>query len=167
MRIAPSSFLVIAALATSPALAGPQYTTNFNQGGQIVQSTPQNRTVTGALPPGYTLNSAAWRIQNNMVGVEDGPRPSALRLQLASANPMSGEARFHLSLPRGSNVSATVYDAMGRVVRSLFEGWRDAGVHDFRWDGRDESGGAVAAGLYFTRVMAMDQTLTIRVVSAR
>ena len=37
-------------------------------------------------------------------------------------------------------------------VWTLARGWFPAGPHEARWDGRDEGGAAVAAGIYFVRV---------------
>lgn len=120
------------------------------------------------LPAGYTLNSVAWNIQDNaVVGVDDAPRVTALRLQLAGANPVFGAARLRLSLPQSSRVRATVYDAMGRSVRSLLDGWQEQGTHELHWDGRDEGGATVRAGLYFAMVEAMGEAVTLRVVRVR
>jgi flagellar hook assembly protein FlgD len=49
-------------------------------------------------------------------------------------------------------------------VRSVFDGWQGQGTHEFRWDGRDEGGATVPAGLYFTRVSAMGASVSVRVV---
>jgi NAD(P)-dependent dehydrogenase (short-subunit alcohol dehydrogenase family) len=145
---------------TAPAAAAPAAVKRIARHAQ--------RIVLLDLYAGCTLNSVAWDIRNNnVVGVEDGPPVSALRLQLAGANPTPDEARFRLSLPQASRVRATIYDAMGRAVRSLFDGWQEQGTRELRWDGRDEGGAAVPAGLYFTRVSAMGETATLRVVRVR
>jgi hypothetical protein len=34
------------------------------------------------------------------------------------------------------------------VVRTLVDGWRPAGAHRARWDGRDQAGRAAASGRY-------------------
>jgi hypothetical protein len=49
----------------------------------------------------------------------------------------------------GEVACLTVYDAAGRVVRTLAEGRLPAGRHVVPWDGRDDHGSAVASGCYF------------------
>ena len=49
-------------------------------------------------------------------------------------------------------VSLIVYDVLGRRVRQVWQGPLRAGTHRFTWDGRDEAGKAVAAGVYLYQV---------------
>ena len=54
---------------------------------------------------------------------------------------------------RTSRAHLAVYDTMGRHVRTLFDG-AASGVQSVQWDGRDEAGTPVSAGVYFARVTA-------------
>jgi subtilisin family serine protease len=58
-------------------------------------------------------------------------------------NPSAAEARFVTDTPG----QLTVMDAAGRVVAR-----RDVTAGEWRWDGRDERGGATPPGLYFARL---------------
>jgi flagellar hook assembly protein FlgD len=49
-----------------------------------------------------------------------------------------------------------VYDVAGRIVRTLADGTLASGRHEQTWDGRDEAGKTVAAGVYFVRLDADD-----------
>jgi hypothetical protein len=49
-------------------------------------------------------------------------------------------------------VDARVYDVTGRLVRRLFAGKQPYGNHVMQWDGTDDQGRRVGAGLYFVRV---------------
>jgi len=40
----------------------------------------------------------------------------------------------------------------GKLVRNLIQGVQAAGRHEVTWQGRNESGGSVASGLYFYRL---------------
>ena len=51
-----------------------------------------------------------------------------------------------------AEVSLTVYDVLGRRVRQVWDGPLGAGTHRFVWDGRDEAGKGVAAGVYIYKV---------------
>ena len=54
-------------------------------------------------------------------------------------------------------------DASGRRVRTLVDGWREAGEHSVRWTGVDDQGGRVGAGVYFCRIEAGQFAATRRV----
>jgi len=62
-------------------------------------------------------------------------------------NPLRGAASILLgrSNPRGTDVR--VFDARGRLVRTL----GPAFAHSIQWDGRDDSGAPLAPGVYFVR----------------
>jgi flagellar hook assembly protein FlgD len=64
-------------------------------------------------------------------------------------SPFRESTQVAWSLPRAGDVSLAVYDAGGRRVRSLEAGPHPAGAHTTVWDGRDDGGNAVAAGVYF------------------
>jgi flagellar hook assembly protein FlgD len=59
-------------------------------------------------------------------------------------------------------MSLRVFDARGRLVRTLVEGYREAGPGSARWDGRDRRGTAVASGVYFYRLTVGGERLTRR-----
>jgi flagellar hook assembly protein FlgD len=54
---------------------------------------------------------------------------------------------------RASHARVAVYDVAGRHVKTLFDG-PAAGRHSVEWDGRDQKGEAVSAGVYFCRITA-------------
>jgi len=94
--------------------------------------------------------------------------PPSRRLTFVSANPSRGEVRMRLELPNAEMVSMEVIDAMGRRVRSAgTSALRDAGAHLLSWNGTDDAGNAVAAGVYFVSVRAGDAKLSQRVVKIR
>ncbi len=57
------------------------------------------------------------------------------------------DAAVELTQP-ADKVTVTVQDANGNVVRTLQLGAQDAGVVDFKWDGKDDTGATVANGSY-------------------
>ncbi|MBI5647297.1 MAG: T9SS type A sorting domain-containing protein [Ignavibacteriae bacterium] len=57
-------------------------------------------------------------------------------------------------------VTLTVYDALGRVVRTLVSGLHAAGRHTAQWDGRETSGRPSPAGTYLVELRAGDTRIT-------
>jgi hypothetical protein len=102
-------------------------------------------------------------------GALDAPSdlPREMTFAIISQNPSPNGASLRLALPRDANVRLSVYDAMGRRVKTLAAGSQAAGVHDLRWSGDDEAGRAQPSGLYFARLDAAGRTLVRRLVLAR
>jgi hypothetical protein len=83
-------------------------------------------------------------------GVDEAPLPSAIaELRPPTPNPARATVSVTFYLPEPSHVVLAVYDAAGRRVRVLVDGDRPSGVHSSSWDGYDESGRRVSAGVYF------------------
>ena len=69
-------------------------------------------------------------------------------------NPFNPETWIPYELAAASDVRITIYDVYGTIVRRLDLGHQPAGYYREKdravyWDGRNESGEAVASGLYF------------------
>jgi hypothetical protein len=60
--------------------------------------------------------------------------------------------RFSLSTPGDAKLS--IFDATGRQVRTLFQGPMQSGAHTLVWNGLDDNGNEVGAGVYFYRLTA-------------
>lgn len=86
-------------------------------------------------------------------GVGDGPGGRVLVLSPVMPTPFSGSAVVRFSIGGPDEVGAAVFDAQGRLVRSLLDAApRGAGSHTLEWDGRDDGGRSVSAGVYYVRV---------------
>ena len=69
-------------------------------------------------------------------------------------NPFNPETWTPFELNQDSEVSLTIYDMAGRLVRRLDLGFQEAGAYLRRdraiyWDGRTNTGERVASGTYF------------------
>ena len=54
--------------------------------------------------------------------------------------------------PAATAVRLTVFDILGRRVRTLVDGMRTAGTHTVEWDGRRSDGTAASSGTYLLRL---------------
>ena len=90
--------------------------------------------------------------------VEDAPQLQ-LTFNLAQnhPNPFNPSTRVAFTLDRGGPASLHVFDARGRLVRTLVEADLAAGAHAVTWHGDDAQGRPVASGVYFYRLIAGDQ----------
>jgi hypothetical protein len=88
-------------------------------------------------------------------GAGDGPGPIPTRTTLLGAmpNPFQPKTTIRYTVAaRSGPVRLTVHDVTGRVVRTLLEGGATPGGHEAVWDGRDDRGHPMSAGIYFARI---------------
>jgi len=97
--------------------------------------------------------------------VEPGPA-AALRLA-AAPNPFNPRTELSFSAPRADGVVLEVIDLRGRRVRTLVDGAVPPGPRTARWDGADDAGRPVAAGVYFARLAQGGSAITTRLVLVR
>jgi hypothetical protein len=69
-------------------------------------------------------------------------------------NPFSRRIQIHYQLTQQSRIGLQVYDAMGRLVRDLADGIYNAGYYAIHWNGCDDVGRRVPAGVYFVQFEA-------------
>jgi hypothetical protein len=93
--------------------------------------------------------------------------PASPPFLIASPNPVVGGTEIRLRLAAPGETSIGIFEVRGREVRRLSTGLLPAGSHAIRWDGRDERGEALPAGVYFLRGRFDGATHTGRVVLAR
>ena len=91
---------------------------------------------------------------DNVTGLESPRAPKANYLAQNFPNPFNPATKIAFGLHAAGTVKLGIYDASGRLVRTLINGARPAGHYSETWDGRDERGVAVASGVYFYRLDA-------------
>jgi hypothetical protein len=101
---------------------------------------------------------------SNMVRARPGPEaaiatnyppPTAFALGKNRPNPFGARTAVTYQLARPcAQVSLSVYDIMGRQVRSLVNRGQLAGRYEVEWDGCDDEGLRVPPGVYFYRLEA-------------
>jgi hypothetical protein len=67
-------------------------------------------------------------------------------------NPFVRSVLLGFVLNRPGNVSLRIYDASGRVARTLAAGEHPAGRHLVRWDGCDAKGRTLSSGIYMAKL---------------
>ncbi len=90
------------------------------------------------------------------------PKPSAFELRQNYPNPFNPSTTLSFTLPVSDHASLIVYDALGRPVATVINGYRTAGTHhaSFNADG-------LASGTYLAVLRSGDHTATIRMTLAR
>ncbi|MCK9996265.1 MAG: T9SS type A sorting domain-containing protein, partial [Candidatus Krumholzibacteria bacterium] len=83
----------------------------------------------------------------------DSPVSLSTSLGNASPNPFNPMTTISFDLLKQASVRMVIYDVSGRLTRTLIDGEIVAtGRHEIVWNGRDDMGKQVAAGVYFYRL---------------
>lgn len=88
-------------------------------------------------------------------------------LSAARPNPFDAGTRIEFRLAQSAPARLTVHDAQGRLLARLLGQERDAGLHSITWDGTDDAGRMLPAGVYYVRLTAGEETSARRIVRMR
>jgi hypothetical protein len=102
-------------------------------------------------------------------GVAEQPRrPDQAALRVAvEGNPFAGRTELRYTVPQAGRVDLAVYDNNGRRVRQLVAGEQRAGTYRVSWQGRDDAGRQVSAGVYWLRLSAGSESVTGKAIKLR
>jgi len=82
-------------------------------------------------------------------------------------NPFNSTTKIKFELYQTGWVELVIFDLRGTVVKTLVERQLLPGQYTFYWDGKNQSGQAVAAGIYFYRLKAIDRIMTKKMMLLR
>ena len=80
------------------------------------------------------------------------PFPRSSKLHQNYPNPFNPVTTIRFELPQSVDTRLAVYDILGRRVKTLIDDRLPPGLHNARWDGSDDGGNGVAAGVYLYRL---------------
>ena len=80
--------------------------------------------------------------------------PTNYALHPSFPNPFRDATTIPYDLPEPTPVTITIYNVLGAEVSRLVEQMQAAGRQHVVWNGRDETGRGVGAGVYFVRMRA-------------
>jgi len=135
--------------------------------GSVVLDVAADRLDVLALDDAGAHRDSFTIVKGGAVAVGPGPAAPGLRLLAPSPNPVAAAARLPYLLPAAGRVELTVHDLQGRRVARVEAGWREAGRHEARWDGRDAAGRRLPAGVYFAVLRLGRESRAQKLVLAR
>jgi len=98
----------------------------------------------------------------NTTGVKDETTviPAKFELFQNYPNPFNPTTTIKFGVAKAGVIQLTVYDILGRKIKTLFNEDTHVGFHTVNWDGTNEYGNKVATGLYFYQLKASSVQLT-------
>ncbi|MFQ6673907.1 MAG: FlgD immunoglobulin-like domain containing protein, partial [Fidelibacterota bacterium] len=123
----------------------------------------------GALP---NANSAIGYAESPLepsveIVVEKGMLAVLFTLRQNHPNPFNPVTALRYDLPERSEVTITIYDILGRQVKTLVHGMEEPGHKTVMWDGTNHLGQQVSAGVYLYAIQAGGFTQTRKMILLR
>jgi len=88
-------------------------------------------------------------------GIGDTPLARTDLFQ-SEPNPFNPSTVIRYSLERRQHMKMEIFDVSGRIIRTLIDEERPAGIQTVTWDGTNANGEFVASGVYFYRMTTAD-----------
>ncbi len=110
--------------------ANPDYITVFGEGGIIKASVSTGEWAYDTLTQPANYNVSAF------------------------PNPFNPATNLNYQLEDDAEISLSIFDAHGRLVKTLVAGGKKAGYYGIRWNGAGEANNKVASGIYFYQLIA-------------
>jgi PKD repeat protein len=79
--------------------------------------------------------------------------PAKFNLEQNYPNPFNPTTEITFALSEAGKVTVSIFSETGQIVKQLASGKHASGYHRIQWNGRNESGRAVAAGVYFYQLV--------------
>jgi hypothetical protein len=115
----------------------------------------------------YTVHGGFWLpgAQGTVsIPITSDPIPIAFSAPTPAPNPFRVSTMVAFELPDHRRVKVAIFGLDGRRVRVLLDEERQVGRHRVAWNGRDDHGHLVAAGVYFAHIVAGEFSASHRVV---
>ena len=103
----------------------------------------------------------------SLSAVDGLPVSAQVKLQQSWPNPVNGSSTIRFEVEQPGRARLRIFDAAGRLVRTVSDGQVPAGSHTRVWDGRDEQGHDVASGIYFYELDVDGRRLSSKLVQVR
>jgi len=95
---------------------------------------------------------------------EPGNTSAARTFLMGSPNPFNPSTTVEFGVSTTSDVMLTLYDIAGHQVRTLVREQLGPGTYQRLWDGREERGNPVAAGIYVVRLKVGEKSFQEKIV---
>ena len=111
----------------------------------------------------FALDDIYWE-DGNAVDIVDEINSSSYILSNNYPNPFNPSTNIQYSIDNSDNVSIIIYDINGNQIKSLVNEYKSSGYYNISWNGKDENGELVSAGIYFYMLKTGAQLLTKKMI---
>jgi hypothetical protein len=122
--------------------------TIFDKAGDLLATAPGT---TNSFVPTTASEWATFKIRFGDIVTGINPIsneiPESYSLKQNFPNPFNPETNINFELPKNGNVTLKVYDVLGNLVTTLYDGYKSAGVYNATFNGA-----GYASGIYFYKL---------------
>ena len=111
----------------------------------------------GSLNVGINASAAVLSINGELL-------PEVFALHQNYPNPFNPVTTLRYDIPENSRVNITIYDMLGRQVKTLVNQTQDAGYKSIIWNATNNYGKPVSAGIYLYQIQAGEYISTKKMV---
>jgi len=114
----------------------------------------------------YAVTDASGSYSLNLItSIESESKiPSEFELNQNYPNPFSSSTAISYKLNKQADVQLTIYDVLGREVKKISTSNQAAGIHGISWEGKNELGKKLAAGVYLYQMRVGNKTLSKKMI---
>lgn len=103
----------------------------------------------------YFTDQVRWIYDNWIVDIEEEQSvPTSFSLSQNYPNPFNPMTTVRYNLPETSIVEISIYNILGKKISTIVNETQQAGVKEVIWNGTDDLGRAVSAGIYIYQIRA-------------
>lgn len=134
-------------------------TTELSNATPVIVGEAGNFSVTSVDVELIPMSATSVEQENNVSTV-----PAEFELMQNYPNPFNPTTTIRYALPEVSHVTLKIYNLRGELVKTLVNGYQAAQNHQVVWNGDNERGQKVAAGIYLYQLQAGDYKQTMRLI---
>ena len=82
-------------------------------------------------------------------------------------NPFNGQTNIEFTIQNPNNISIKIFDANGKTVKTLFEGYHNRGTSVLKWDGKNTFNEIVSTGIYFYSIKSENYLKTKKLIFSK
>jgi len=98
--------------------------------------------------PGYTYNCDPVVVPSDRLELNNYP------------NPFNESTKIKYTLPMDGEVKLYIYNVKGQFIKKLVSNSQSKGEYQVNWNGKDQNGKQVSAGIYFCRLETLGKAIT-------
>ncbi|HJN05622.1 MAG TPA: T9SS type A sorting domain-containing protein, partial [Bacteroidales bacterium] len=95
-------------------------------------------------------------VSTSILSLDSDVIPKVFALHQNYPNPFNPVTQIRYDLPEDATVNITIYDMVGRVVKTMVNSQQNAGFKSVLWNTTNDFGKPVSAGVYLYRIQASE-----------